>query len=102
MHNLRKWLEFIKQIIDRLSNHEWLALTELTTKELISKLLSSKPYIDFGNNPGKDRIPRKATICGCCVIAGLRGAASNNADIPIHNKYKFEVKVNSLDNIAFA
>ena len=50
----------------------------------------SKLYIDFGNHPGKDRMPREAAICGCCVITGRRGAAANDIDVLIPSKYKFQ------------
>lgn len=49
---------------------------------------SSKLYIDFGNHPGKDRMPREAAICGCCIITGKRGAAANDVDIKIPSQYK--------------
>ena len=47
-------------------------------------------YIDFGNHPGKDRLPREVALNGCCVITGRRGAAKNDVDIPIPNGYKFD------------
>lgn len=59
-------------------------------------LLKSKVYIDFGNHPGKDRIPREAAISGCCVITGLRGSAKYYEDVPINNEYKIK---DSEDNI---
>ena len=59
----------------------------------------SKVYIDFGNHPGKDRIPREAAICGCCIITGKRGSANNKIDIAIKDKYKFEDRLSSIDQI---
>jgi hypothetical protein len=51
---------------------------------------SSKAYVDFGEHPGKDRIPREAAANGCCVITNQKGAAANDKDVPIPEKYKFE------------
>jgi len=63
-------------------------------------LLSSKVYIDFGNHPGKDRFPREAAICGCCVITGLQGSAGNEVDVNIPKTYKFDQKFNSsVENV---
>ena len=50
----------------------------------------SKAYIDFGNHPGKDRLPREAAINGCCVITDRRGSAAFSQDVPIPDEYKFE------------
>ena len=46
--------------------------------------------MDFGNHPGKDRIPREAAISGCCVITGRQGAAAFYEDVPIPDRYKFD------------
>jgi hypothetical protein len=60
-----------------------------TREEVIDLMSESKVYIDFGNHPGKDRIPREAAICGCCVLTNLLGSAGFYTDIPIPNRYKF-------------
>ena len=63
-------------------------LEHYSTKDLIKLLDNSKLYMDFGNHPGKDRIPREAAIRGSCVMTGLTGAARFNQDIYIPGKYK--------------
>ena len=64
-------------------------LSDYLNSEFIENLMrSSKLYIDFGNHPGKDRMPREAAICGCCIITGKRGAAANDVDIKIPSQYK--------------
>ena len=57
-------------------------------EEVISLLKKTKVYIDFGNHPGKDRIPREAAILGCCVITNRKGSANYQKDIPIYQRYK--------------
>ena len=52
---------------------------------------TAKVYIDFGYHPGKDRIPREAAMCGCCVITNRRGSARNDIDVPIPPEFKFDV-----------
>jgi len=78
---------------------EWVPLVNMTKEQIIQKLLSSKIYIDFGNHPGKDRLPREAALCGCCIITGKRGAAGNNVDITIPSKYKFADAIESIPMI---
>lgn len=75
----------------------------LTREQMVALLKRAKVYIDFGHFPGKDRVPREAAICGCCVITGRRGAAGNSVDFPINEKYKFledeeEAIINRIDD----
>ena len=51
---------------------------------------SAKVYVDFGGHPGKDRLPREAALCGCCIITGLRGSAANEVDVPIPARFKLD------------
>jgi len=58
--------------------------------EVLDLLKSAKVYIDFGNHPGKDRLPREAATLGACVITSRRGSAGYFEDVPIPEEYKFE------------
>jgi hypothetical protein len=96
LYNPKKGFEFTSKIILSAPHFEWVPLVNMTKAQIKEKLLSSKIYIDFGNHPGKDRFPREAALCGCCIITGKRGAAENDVDIPIPSKYKF---VDTKDSI---
>lgn len=89
LYNPKKGLEFTKKLIEYSPELEWIPLINMSRNELIELFLISKVYIDFGNHPGKDRFPREAAICGCCIITGKKGAAENDIDIPIPEDYKF-------------
>ena len=67
---------------------KWQALWGLAPSDIPKILRKAKVYIDFGNHPGKDRIPREAVACGCRIITGRRGAAANNMDVPIDERLK--------------
>ncbi len=69
---------------------KWQALCGLTPAGMRETMRKAKVYIDFGEHPGKDRIPREAAMCGCCVITNKNGAALNEVDVSIPQKYKFE------------
>ena len=90
LYNPRKGLKFTEILIDNIVEYDWIPLQGLTPDEMLHLMQISKVYIDFGNHPGKDRIPREAAICGCCIITGKRGSANNKIDIAIKDKYKFE------------
>lgn len=94
-YNPKKGIEFTNQIVEYCKDINFKPLIGYTYQEMIEVLGKSKLYIDFGEHPGKDRIPREAAHLGCNVIVGLRGSAVNEQDIPIPNEYKFETK--SLD-----
>jgi len=88
LYNPLKGTELINQLVER-SNFEWIKLEKKTDEQLIEIYSQSKIYIDFGNHPGKDRIPREASIYGCVILTNKRGSAKNKIDIPIDDYYKF-------------
>jgi hypothetical protein len=61
----------------------------LTPAQVTELLKSSKVYIDFGNHPGMDRLPREAALAGCIVVTNKQGAAGYTSDVPIGDQYKF-------------
>jgi len=90
LYNPLKGKEFTQNLIEHFKDIKWKPIINMTSQEICSLMRNSKVYIDFGNHPGKDRIPREAAICGCCIITGKRGAAANDIDIDIPSRYKFE------------
>lgn len=92
LYNPKKGAKFSKYLISLDSNIKWIPLINLTNNQVKELLMSSKVYVDFGNHPGKDRFPREAAMCGCCVITDRRGSAAYYHDVTIDNRYKFEDK----------
>jgi len=95
LYNPRKGYELTKKIIKygEKEGIKFVALTGMTPQQVSVLMSKSKVYIDFGDHPGKDRMPREAAIKGCCVIVGLRGAADFYQDINILSKYKFSINL---------
>ena len=46
-------------------------------------------YVEFGHNPGKDRMPREAACAGCIVVARRAGGTAFFGDSPLPAKFKF-------------
>ena len=88
--NPAKGFDFTKQLIGAAPDIIWGPISHMTPEDVHTLLSSAKCYIDFGNHPGQDRIPREAAAAGCCVITGKRGAAANDIDVPIPSAYKFD------------
>lgn len=89
-YNPKKGYKILKPIIDASPQFQWFPIINMTPSDVGNLLRLAKVYIDFGNHPGKDRIPREAAISGCCVITNKKGSAAYHEDIPIPDDYKFD------------
>lgn len=97
LYNPAKGFRITKKIIRKLTNFNFIPLVKLSRTELSDHFNRAKVYIDFGNHPGKDRMPREAVIHNCCIIVGKDGSANFFEDIPILNKYK--INSNNINEI---
>jgi len=100
-YNPKKAYRFTKKIIDigRKVGIKFIPIENMTRDDVVRLLQRTKIYIDFGNHPGKDRIPREAAILKCCVITGLRGSAKYKEDVNIPFNYKFEDKEKNISKV---
>lgn len=98
-YNPKKGIDFTKKLIAFAPEISWAPIINMTNEEVRNLLDRAKVYIDFGNHPGKDRIPREAAISGCCIITDLKGAAAYEKDVPIPSKFKFDDKENNIPEV---
>jgi hypothetical protein len=83
-YNPKKGFEFTQQLMAASAGRlDWVPIVNMTPVEVGELLASAKVYVDFGEHPGRDRIPREAALAGAVVITGTRGSAGNGIDIPI-------------------
>lgn len=99
LYNPKKGIEFTKKIMDKTNHIKWVPLENMNIKEMTQTMQTSKVYIDFGNHPGKDRIPREAAISGCCIITGKRGSAKYKEDVAILDEFKFDDIEENIEEI---
>lgn len=97
LFNPKKGYEFTSKLMELSPELNWIPLTGYTPEEMRMLMNRSMVYVDFGNHPGKDRIPREAAICGCCIVVGKCGAARNPVDIPIPEEFKIERKEENIE-----
>lgn len=102
LYNPAKGLPFTIKLMQLLPEYPFIALQNMNREALSAAYTKAKLYIDFGNFPGKDRIPREAALHDCCVITGKQGAAAFYEDFPIPEQYKFDTNKTGLDIIADA
>lgn len=99
LYNPAKGYNELKPLIDKSSWLNWVPLVNLDIPHMILFMQTAKIYVDFGNHPGKDRIPREAAANGGVVITNTKGAAAFTEDVPIPDKYKFASPADQLDEI---
>ena len=89
LFNPAKGMEHTQKIIDAMPDVHFIPLSGLSRIETRNLMRESMAYIDLGNHPGKDRMPREAAASGCCIVTSLNGSAKYRKDVPIPNEYKF-------------
>lgn len=72
------------------NNFDFVPIINLEPEEIIELLREVKLYIDFGDFPGPERIPKEAVYNGANILVGKKNAAINDFDINIPEKYKVE------------
>ena len=105
IYNPKKGIEFTQAIIQEAKYIKFVPIENMTREEVANLLSNGKVYIDFGNHPGKDRIPREAAVSGCCIITGKDGSAKFYEDVPLEAEFKYDAKtqhipliVNKIEN----
>lgn len=89
-YNPAKGVETTRKVISRLAPGTAVPIVGMSRGEVMDLLARAKVYVDFGNHPGQDRIPREAAALGCCVITNQRGSAANDIDVPVDRAYKID------------
>ena len=99
LYNPRKSGAFVQKLVELAPDLNFVSLKGFSQDQLIEKYMTSKLYVDFGPFPGAERIPKEATLFGCCVITGRNGASNFHGDVPIPDEYKFADYVGQIDLI---
>lgn len=68
---------------------QFLPIRGMSKPQVRDALFGARLYLDFGNHPGKDRVPREAAIAGAIVLLHAVGAAACFPDHPLPAAYRF-------------
>ena len=90
LYNPAKSTPFMHELMAACSGIEWKQIRGMTRAEVIDTMRHAKLYVDFGEFPGRERIPREAVLCGCCIITSKIGSANYLWDFP--HIYKYDSK----------
>ncbi len=99
LYNPKKGYKFQKYLIQKFSNYTWVPIINMNYSQISELMNRAKIYVDFGNHPGRDKIPREAVAAGLCIVTGIHGSAFYYGDIPISDEYKFDQE--NFDDIRF-
>ena len=95
--------EYTKKIIKetaKLRNDiKFVPIENMTPKQIIKLMDSAKLYIDFGQFPGPERIPREAVMRKCNILTSTFGSANNNIDVLIPRSFKIDAKKKNINEI---
>jgi len=61
----------------------------MSPDEVAAALNKVVAYVEFGPQPGRDRLPREAAACGAVVFARRAGAGANAVDTPLPLEFTF-------------
>lgn len=89
LYNPVKGFEFTEKLIQYAKDITFQPISGMTRKQILDKMTQSMVFVDFGNFPGKDRLPREAGACGMCLVTGKNGASRYFEDLPIPESCKF-------------
>ena len=95
LYNPAKGMEYTTKLFGLAPDIKFVPIQHMKRVEIVDKMLHSMVWIDFGNFPGKDRLPREAAACGMCLITAKRGTSRYKKDLNIPEAYK-------MDNINYA
>lgn len=99
LYNPAKGYNELKPLIEKADWLDWVPIANMDVEKVVFMMQAGKIYIDFGEHPGKDRIPREAAANGCCVITNKKGSAAFTEDVPIPEQFKFDTPSSHLDEI---
>ncbi len=84
----------------RLPEVDFVPIENMSFDQVRETLARSCIYVEIGNLPGRDRLPREAANLGTPTIMLTRGSGYCWADAPIGEKYRFAYTVDWADHMA--
>jgi hypothetical protein len=101
VYNANKDTTVTRKVCERLGVSH-LGMRGMTQQEVARAMRGALVYIDMGAHPGADRMPREAARMGCVVITGVAGSAGNEHDVPIAEKCRDELELESMLHLVLA
>lgn len=89
--NPKKGGDLIARVAGLASGFNFVPISGLAHDEVVQVLSESAVYLDLGQFPGKDHLPREAIRAGTPVLVGKRGSAASQVDFPLPSDFKLDL-----------
>jgi len=99
LYNPKKGKEEISLLIKNSPELNWVPIQNMNAKQIKDLMSKSLLYVDFGENPGRDKMLRESVSQDCCIISGKNGSSAYYEDLMIPEEYKFEFSVDKVSVI---
>jgi len=81
-------------------NAQWVAIQDMSFDQVCHTLARASLYVELGNLPGRDRLPREAAMCGTPTVLLARGAGYAWNDFPLGQRYRIPYTTDWAPNMA--
>lgn len=98
--NPAKGSAHLEWALRNLQGFDFVPLQQMDRAGVVAALRTCGAYLDLGPHPGKDRLPREASLCGCVTIVGVRGAAAHWLDVPVPAHHKVTLYGDGSSDVA--
>lgn len=99
LYNPRKGKKEIAQLIKKSPELEWMPIQNMDAGQIKDLMAKSLLYVDFGENPGRDKMLRESVSQDCCIISGKNGSSTYYEDLMIPDEYKFSFSEDRIPEI---
>lgn len=89
LYNPKKGKNEISELIKNSPELTWIPIQNMNASQIKELMSRSLLYVDFGENPGRDKMLRESVSQDCCIVSGKNGSSAYYEDLMIHEQYKF-------------
>lgn len=90
LYNPKKGRAEIALLIQHSPDLTWFPIQNMSSQEIKDVMSRALLYVDFGENPGRDKMLRESVSQDCCIVSGKNGSSAFYEDLMIPDQYKFE------------
>ncbi|KMQ67170.1 hypothetical protein ACM39_15465 [Chryseobacterium sp. FH2] len=99
LYNPKKGKKEISGLIKNSPELTWIPIQNMNASQIKDLMAKSLLYVDFGENPGRDKMLRESVSQGCCIVSGRNGSSAYYEDLMIPEEYKFDFSENKIPEI---
>ncbi|WP_261510071.1 hypothetical protein [Chryseobacterium paludis] len=99
LYNPRKGKKEISQLIKNSPELNWVPIQNMNADQIKDLMSQSLLYVDFGENPGRDKMLRESVSQDCCIVSGKNGSSIYYEDLMIPDDYKFSFSEDKIPEI---